>query len=520
MDTIDRYESQPLNKLFRTLAIPSILGHVAGSLCIVFEGIFVGSVLGANALAASSLVMPYILISNALSDMVAAGASVQISIHLGMKEEKKAMEIFSFACLLIEVIALLVSSFFLLFMDKIVLSMGAQREVALLAKQYASIFAILSPLSMLFFAVDDFLRICGKIKFSMYVNIGVSVLNCILMTILIGHYKMGLMVSSAIYNGCYALGAFACIIPLLSGKLALKFTKPKVEFKMVLRIFANGLNVFFSNISVSAVVILTNFILLKVSGTLAVAAFAVYDYIDGVARNVILGMANGLTPAIGYNYGADNSERVKGLSIRLLLYGAMASLGIFLFVRFNAGVLAPIFCKDGDIALLDMSVHTIKLCCLSYIIMWLPTLGNMILSSLDRPSFASLMAFAKTLVFPVVSIMALSSILGLDGVWYSFITSESLSAVLTSVFLLVVYKELRRNGLRNSGRDLAASMRDEQKYLRRGKYIRGQNYADWKLIFPDKMPSKTAGRAKPPKKEKSAKNLNFKKKKAGSDSNG
>ena len=69
-------------RLFFCCALPSMAGMAISSLYMVADGIFVGKFIGSNALAAINLVMPVIMISFALSDMIAVGSSVQISIRL------------------------------------------------------------------------------------------------------------------------------------------------------------------------------------------------------------------------------------------------------------------------------------------------------------------------------------------------------------------------------------------------------------------------------------------------------
>ena len=77
------YEQLMPGRLFARCAFPSMVSMAVTSLYTVADGIFVGRMIGADALAAINLVMPLIIMSFALADMVAAGSSVQISIRLG-----------------------------------------------------------------------------------------------------------------------------------------------------------------------------------------------------------------------------------------------------------------------------------------------------------------------------------------------------------------------------------------------------------------------------------------------------
>ena len=94
-------------RLFFCCALPSMAGMAISSLYMVADGIFVGKFIGSNALAAINLVMPVIMISFALSDMIAVGSSVQISIRLGQGKEREACTVFSFSSLFIVAISCL-----------------------------------------------------------------------------------------------------------------------------------------------------------------------------------------------------------------------------------------------------------------------------------------------------------------------------------------------------------------------------------------------------------------------------
>ena len=113
-----------------------------------------------TSLAAVNLVMPIIIMSFAISDMVAVGSAVQISIALGRKDTQKANQLFSFACSIIFVISCIVCLLGLCLAPALVSLLGSTGMVANLATQYLRVYAGFSPVIMCFFAVDNYLRIC------------------------------------------------------------------------------------------------------------------------------------------------------------------------------------------------------------------------------------------------------------------------------------------------------------------------------------------------------------------------
>ena len=141
-------------KLFFRCALPSMAGMAVSSLYMVADGIFVGKFIGAGALAAINLVMPIIMISFALADMVAVGSSVQISIRLGQGKEKEACSVFSFSALFIAAISCLVGLAGYFGGAWAVRLMGAGADVLSAAVEYMRVYAVFAPCIMIFFALE------------------------------------------------------------------------------------------------------------------------------------------------------------------------------------------------------------------------------------------------------------------------------------------------------------------------------------------------------------------------------
>lgn len=155
------------------IAIPGAISMIASSLWGLFDGIFVGNLLGEVAFAALNPAFPFVLINFSLADLIGVGSSVNISIFLGKKENDEANNYFTCSCLMIIITGVI----FFFAAPWLMQFMGAEKELADLAIQYIRVYAIASPFTTMVFAVDNFLRICGKIKSSMALNIVMLILN-------------------------------------------------------------------------------------------------------------------------------------------------------------------------------------------------------------------------------------------------------------------------------------------------------------------------------------------------------
>lgn len=439
------YEQLMPGRLFARCAFPSMVSMAVTSLYTVADGIFVGRMIGADALAAINLVMPLIIMSFALADMVAAGSSVQISIRLGERREGEACRIFSFCSLLIVAISCAAGAGGLLMAEPLVRLMGAGGAVAELAVAYLRVYALFSPAIMIFFALDNYLRICGLVRYSMMLNVLTSVLNILLDFWLLVVLRRGIAAAALASCLSLALGTLLGLLPFLMRRdLPLRFQHGRLPLRMVASILANGSSEFFSNISGSVLMIILNTVLLRLSGSLAVAAFSIVMYVDSVVKSLLFGMADSLQPALSYNYGAGNSKRILALERWVLGAAALLSAATMLWMLLGGEQILALFVRTSDPALLAMSIRAMRLFSLSYLFSWAGIALSSFFTALNRPVFSLVMAFCQTLAFPLFCLTLLSSLLGLDGVWLTAAAAGALSTLLAAALLLFVLRGLRR----------------------------------------------------------------------------
>ncbi|MEG0944742.1 MAG: MATE family efflux transporter [Angelakisella sp.] len=435
MKTNHYFETMHPTKLFVRCAIPSMISMAAISLCTVVDGIFVGRFIGENALVAVNLVMPLIMISFALSDMIAVGSSVQIAIKLGEKDEKQASAMFSLFSLIIMMISLVVGIVAFFFAAPLVQLMGADAQVSLLAEQYTKVFAIFSPVIMISFALDNYLRICGRIHYSLWVNVFSAFANIVLDWLFIAKWGMG--IGSAALATCLSLmcSTILCLIPFIRGKLQLKFRKPVFSLQLIKNVIANGSSEFFSNISGSAFMAITNVVLLRISGATAVAAFSIIMYVDSVVKPMLFGMSDSVQPAISYNLGAGNLKRTWALEHRAQFFSCLLSVLSMVVMLTGGHWLISLFTPPGNLALLEMGITGMRIFALSYLVSWLPTVSGAFFTALNRPVFSLLISFGNTIVFPLLGIALLVPVFGVNGVWLTPLLSGLLSLILCLVLL-------------------------------------------------------------------------------------
>ena len=434
------FERLPPSKLFLRLAIPSMITMAFSSLYQIADGLFVGRFIGEDALAAVNLIMPIIMIVFGFSNLIATGASVRISILLGEKKRQEASQVFTFTLKLIFLLSCVLGVFGYLFSEPFVrtLAPGATEKAIEYGITYTKVYAAFSPIMLLSHGTDNYLRVCGKEKVSMWLGIATQSFNVILDVILIVFLGQG--VWAAAFTSCLAMtiGSVVSLCLFRGKRLDLYYAGGRIKASVLLRILANGSSEFFSSISMSIMSIVFNFFLLKYGGTTAVAAFSVIMYVDSFVGMFMFGMTDALQPAISYCYGAGIIDKTKAIFRRIILGAIVLSALSLLFMMFVGQFVAPIFIKPEDTELLTVSIIGMKLFSLSYLTGWVDMCFSSYFTALERPERSLIASFFGTLIFPITALFVLTPFLELNGVWLSSFASCTLSAILTVILYLTM----------------------------------------------------------------------------------
>lgn len=444
MDSHKFFTQTKPGRLFFKAALPGSIGMLASALYQLMDGIFVGRILGNTAFAALNLAMPFVIINFALSDLIGVGSAVPISISLGQGRGKEANNIFTCSCVMIIIIGVIIGALLYICAPAVMALMGAEGEFAELAVQYLRVYAICSPLTTIVFAVDNYLRICGKINMSMVLNIIMSVLSAGLEFVFLFIFRWGIW--GAALGTC--MGMMICsviaFVPFFAGRMRLRFCRPKFGAAMIKRIAACGMPTFLNNIAGRVTSIIMNVLLVRWGGESAVSVYGILMYVDGIVLSLMYGMVDSLQPAVGYNWGAALYKRVRSIEKYCFLVGAVFSwivvAAIFLFPQ----QITLLFTGVSESGFISEAVWALRLFGTGYIIRWFATASQSFLLAIEKPVPATLISVSVALIFPLLFIVLLWN-LKLTGLWLNFAGTSLMSAVLAAALLFRRRKELLRD---------------------------------------------------------------------------
>jgi len=434
-------------KLFWVVALPGMISMFTMSIYSIVEGFFLGNILGEGAFAAVNIAMPLVMINFSLADLIGVGASAPISIALGKNEHSEANNLFSCSLIMIFTASVIMGGIMLFLAEPLSAMMGAEGELLDTSVRYLRTCALCSPLATVFFAMDNYLRISGYVRFSMIINVCSNLLTIVLLVFFLLVCDMDVVGSALAVSLTMCICSVVALVPFVRNKALLKFVKPKFSVAMIRRIVSCGSPVFLSNISGRITSILMNISLMTLGakmlgeggGTTAVAVYAILMYSSDLCWPLLYGISDSLSPAIGYNWGAGNYDRVK--TIANCAYCGTAVIGLIStsFLFFFPEVIASWFTNEVDVRLFDLSTHAIRLFCLAYIFRWIVVTTQSFFSAIGKPLQATILSVGTAFVFPVILLAALWG-LGLDGIWLNFAGVNFLSAVCG---IMMLYKLLK-----------------------------------------------------------------------------
>ncbi|TKX31735.1 MATE family efflux transporter [Campylobacter estrildidarum] len=427
-----------ITKLFFKYALPNMISSGFFSLYIIINGIFVGQFLGAKSLAAMGIAMPFIFVLFTLSDLIAIGSSVQISLKLGSKKQNLARGFFSF-CIIFILLAYIIIGIFGYFLSPFIVSFFSDDiELINLSSQYIKIFMLFAPLLCLSFAMDNYLRACGKNAYSMYMGIGSVLVNIILDYLFIAYFDLGITGAALATSISFSLGSFIGILPFLSKQLPLYFTKPKMNFKLFKNILLNGSSESLMNISLSILGIFINYILLLNGGEIAVAIFSAILYLDSIIMALVNAMYDGVMPLLSFNVGSKNINKNKALLKTMAFYGCIFSLIIFVVNIVFAKELMQMFNQEKQF--LQLAYFALMLYSFNYLFAWFNSLVATYLTAINQVKRSLIFTLIQGLLFPMLCLLIFALLFGFNGIFVSFAVAEFLSIFIAYKFLKICFK--------------------------------------------------------------------------------
>ena len=452
--------TERIGKLMGKYAVPCIISLLVGALYNIVDQIFIANAdyLGSYGNAANTVVFPLTVVALAVAVMIGDGCCAFVSISLGKNEKDKAKRSVGNAVVLSVAGSFVLTAVYLIFADNIIAMFGGtvNAETYRYSQEYFFYITLGIPFYMFGQAMNPIIRADGNPKFAMISTLAGAVINIILDPIFIFACKWGMMGAAA----ATVIGQVVTAILAVWYLLNMRIIKPKkrdfvFNAKVCGRTLTLGITSFLSQISLVAAMAAINNMLRKYGALDAIFGQEQYSQIPmavvgivmkffQIVISIVVGMAAGCIPIVGYNMGALKKTRVRELFTKLLIAEALVgAAALFLAEVFPAQLIALFGSANESAYYTEFAVKAFRTYLCMIVLACVNKACFIFLQAVGKALASTMLSMFREVVFGVGFAILLPVFFGLDGVLYSMPVSDILTFVVSVFIIIRTYRELK-----------------------------------------------------------------------------
>ena len=445
--------TEKIGKLLRKFAIPCVISLVVNALYNIVDQIFIGW--GVNYLAngATNIVFPITIICLSFALMFGDGTSAFLSLKLGEKNKKAAEKGVANGIMTSIIVSITLGILILLFLPQLLNLFGCTDALREYALGYGYVIAIGLPFMMIGTTLNSIIRADGSPKFAMASMLTGAILNIILDPIFIFDWGLNMGVEGAALATIISqIVTFLMNVMYLRKFKSLKLTKKsfKLEFKMARAVSSLGISSFITQMAIVIVIAVENTLFRKYGvdskfgAEIPLTVQGIVMKINQILNSIIIGIAAGSQPIIGYNYGAKKYDRVKKtIKIVLTLSFTVSLVALILFQTIPEQLIG-IF-GSGDALYNEFACLSFRIFLMLTIFNGIQIASGIFFQAIGKPSKSAFLTLSRQILFFIPSAIILSSFFNVMGVLYAGPVADALAFII-AVTLLIIFSTLI-NGL-------------------------------------------------------------------------
>lgn len=413
--------------------VPSVASLLVTFLYIVVDGIFVGRGVGADALAAVNIALPFAALITSLADLIAMGGASVAAIRLGRDDTRGASQTASTALLLAIAASAVLCGVGMLYPDAIAAASGANARLLAPTTEYLFYYSAFVIFVVLSICLSAFVRNDGRPGLAFWGMIAGAAANVFLDWLFIFPFGMGLK-GAAIASGIGQVLTVAIYMPhFLGGKGRIRLRPLRPPFALAAKIIARGVPEFITQMGQPITVLCFNYAIMRQLGELGVAAYAVICYITSLMFAILIGVAGGMQPLLGRSYGEKNREGLRYFLRAGMLINITASFALYVATVLGGDWVVGIF--NSDPALSEIVRDGLAVYGFAFVLASISIMGTAFFFSTKRTGWAMLIAVARGCSLNILFIFLTPAAAGGDAIWFAPCLAELLTAALC-LFLL------------------------------------------------------------------------------------
>lgn len=436
--------TKPVGRLLWQYALPAIVAMSAASLYNIIDRVFIGQIVGPDAIAGLAITFPFMNLTGAFGAAVGVGSATAISVKLGQRDYETAENILGNTVTLNLIVGLGVGLLCLLFLDPILRFFGASDQTIPYARSFMQIILAGNVVSHMYFGMNAVLRAASKPKMAMYATMFTVASNIILDMVFIWWWHWGIrgaamatMISQAI--------ALTWQMSLFCNKgelLHLKRGIYRLKASLVKNIIGIGVSPFLMNVCACIIVIFMNNQFVRYGGDMAVGAYGIANSIAMIFVMFVMGINQGMQPIAGYNYGSGQTDRL----LRVMKLAIIAATCI-MTTGWCCGMFMPYYCArmfTTSPELIAKAIEGIRINMLFFPIIGFQMVTTNFFQCIGKVKISIFLSLSRQLLFLLPLLTVLPLMFGVKGVWASLPGADCTAAVVAGGILFYYMRKFKR----------------------------------------------------------------------------
>ena len=449
---------EKIGKLIKKFSIPCIISLLVNSLYNRVDQIFIGWGVGYIGNGATNVVFPITMLCLAFALMFGDGSSAYLSLKLGEKNKKEASKGVLNGILISVIVAVLLCAIIIGFLPQILNLFGCTEALRNDAMGYGFFVALGLPFMMIGTTLNSIIRADGSPKYSMASMVTGAILNIILDPIFIFVFKMGVE-GAAIATTISQFVTFAMNVAYLRRLKTIEITKKDIRLKpsVVLKVSMLGISSFITQMSIVLVIAFENNLLGKYGAEsefgseIPITVLGIVMKISQILNSIIIGIAVGAQPILGYNYGAQNYDRVRKALKYVLGLSLIVSTIAFLLFQLIPDKLILIF-GSGNELYIEFACYAFRTYLMLCICNGIQIPAGIFFQAIGKGVKSAVISLSRQILFLIPAMVIFGAIFGIHGILYAGPLADGLAFVVASVLLILQVRKLKN--VENSNKPL------------------------------------------------------------------
>lgn len=236
-----------------------------------------------------------------------------------------------------------------------------------------------------------------------------------------------------------------CLFRFKTIKLKREYFIPKLQIAR--RLASLGVSSLISQIASVFVIAVTNNLLVAYGAAspygsdIPMAVFGIVMKVSSLVSGITLGLAAGVQPILGYNYGSGQYPRVKRTYQLALGIGSAIMVAAFFIFQIFPEQIINLFGKESELYI-EFAVKCFRVYLLACFLIPAGAVTGIFFQAIGKPVPATLLSLSRQIIFLIPAMLIFGYFTGVEGVLWAGPFSDGLSGVISLITVWLSWKKI------------------------------------------------------------------------------